>query len=321
MRMTQLLTNHFQANMTGEAFIQELKKLLTTFPKPPLHIESSENCQFSNMIWSSKNVSYCFDCAQCTDCIYLYDSFLTANCVDCDYAVESELCYESVDPFKAFNCNYVNYCSNTQDASFCDNCWNCHDLFGCVNLVNKSFCIFNRQLTEEEYKEKVKAYKTWPAEKVLAVVEDLKTRFPLTQTIGAHNTNSDYGNYVHYNKNCFLCFDAAHNENCAYLYDSFTSKMSFDMTYGGKNVELGYEIIDCPQLFNCSFMVYCKNCADSAYLFNCFGVKNSLGCVGLRYKEYCILNRQLRKEEYEKVSKQILQDLTVENIGWNGLYY
>lgn len=304
--------------MTSKVFFNELNRIIRSQPLPPLKIVSSENCEYSDNIYYSKNITYGFDVVSCTNCTYIYDSFHSHNCFDCDYADEAELCYESVDPFKAFNCDFVNYCARIRDSSYSHWCWNAHDLFGCVYLQNKSFCIFNRQLTEEEYREKVKLYKKWPAEKILATVEELKKRYPLTQTIEAHNVNTTYGNYMHYNKNCYLCFDAAHDEDCAYLYDSFHCKSSFDLTFGTDN-ELSYEVVSSSKIFNSRYVSFSQNCRDSAYLINCTNVRDSLGCVGLTHKKYCILNRQFTKEEYSRVSKQIISEIRKDNPGWESI--
>lgn len=304
--------------MTVNLFFSELQKLILSQPKRPLTIINCENCEFCNEVYNSKNLIYCFDAYNSSDSFYLFDSAQCASCGDCDYAVESELCYESADPFKCFNCDFVNYCANLRDSMFCEWCWNGNDLFGCVNLINKSFCIFNRQLTETEYREKVKEYRKWPPGKVLAYVEEIKKQFPLTQTIAAHNENSDYGNYVHYCKNCYLCFDVAHDGNCGYLYDSFYCNNCHDLTYIG-NTEVAYQAVDCANLFNCNYVVHSSYCHDSSYLFNCYNVKNSLGCVGLKNKQYCILNRQFSKEEYERLNSHILTELNKVNFGWNNL--
>lgn len=307
--------------MTADAFFKELQKLITSRPKPPLKILYSEDCEYGDELYYCKNVKYGFDSAKCTNCTYIYDSFICDSCIDCDYAVESQLCYESVDPFKAFNCNYVNYCARIQDSSYCHWCWDSHDLFGCAYLQGKSFCIFNRQFTEEEYIEKIKKYKSWPPEKALAVVEELKKQFPMTQTISAHNENSDYGNYVHYCKNCYLCFDAAHDENSAYLYDTFDARNCLDMTYTTQGSDLSYEIVSSAKIFNSNYIYWSTQCADSSYIFNSSDLNNCLGCVGLSHKQYCILNRQYSKKEYEKISVQVLKELGSKNLTWGNLTF
>lgn len=307
--------------MTATGFFAELQRIILSQPKLPAAIVSCDACEFCNEVYNCKNLFYCFDTYSTTDSFYLFDCFMCANCGDCDYGVESELCYESVDPFKAFNCDFVEYCANIRDSAYSYNCFNCHDIFGCVNLKNKEFCIFNRQLTEEEYKEKVKKFKSLPSEKILAVVDDLKKRFPLTQTIEGHNDNTTFGNYIHYNKNCYLCFDAAHDEDCGYLYDSFYCSTSYDLTYVAQGVDLSYQGIDSTRSFNNNYVIHINQCQDNSYLFNCFNVKNSLGCVGIKNKEYCILNRQFTKAEYETLSTQLLSQINVANLGWDNLVY
>lgn len=307
--------------MAADTFFTELQKLIFSHPSLPLVIINCEDSEFCNEIYSSKNMYYCFDSYESADCCYIFDSYICASCVDCDYAVESELCYECVDVNKCFNCEYLEYCGGLTDSAFSYDCGNCNNIFGCVNLKNKSFCIFNRQLTEEEYKVKVKELKKLPPEKILAVVSGLKKRFPLTQTIGFENENTDYGNYIHFNKNCYLCFDAAYDEDCGYLYDSFHCQTCYDLTYASQGTELTYQALDSTNLFNCNFIIHGSSCQDSSYLFNCFNVKNSLGCVGLKNKDYCILNRQFTKEEYDRLSRQILAKINDANLEWGNLVY
>src|SRR3989344_2228204 len=224
--------------MNTQDFFQELQRIILSQPKLPVAVSSSENCDLCNEVYNSRNLSYCFDTYDTADSFYLFDSLQCANCGDCDYAVESELCYESVDPYKAFNCDFIDYCANIRDSAYCSSCSNSDNLFGCVNLKNKSFCIFNRQLTEEEYKEQIKKYKPLSSDKILVLVDEVKKRFPLTQTIGSDNDNTNYGNYIHFNKNCYLCFDAAYDEDCGYLYDSFKCKNAYDLAY----VAIGSEL-------------------------------------------------------------------------------
>ncbi len=305
--------------MTIDTFYKELQRILTLYPKTPPEIRDCENSDYGDYLAFCNNMFVSFDTSNSSDCIYVYDSYIAKNCIDCDFAVESDLCYEGVDPFKCFNSDYVEYSTSMRDSQYVANCINCHDMFGCVNLQNKSYCIFNRQLTESEYKQKIALYKKWPPEKVLALVEELKLRYPITQTNEAHNENSAYGNYSHYNKNCYMIFDGAHNENCAYLYDSHHNATSYDMTCSYQQNQVSYEIVDGIKLFNCSFAVNSSNAYDSTFIFNCNNVKNCIGCVALSNKQYCILNRQLTKEEYEKISARLFEELKAKNLNWSDI--
>ena len=107
-----------------------------------------------------------------------------------------------------------------------------------------------------------------------------------------------------------MCFDIGRSEDCSYLFDCGDDKYSLDMSYTYQGSSNSYQIIDSIKIYNSSFILNSENCQDSSYLFNCKGVKNSLGCVGLQYKQYCILNRQFSKENYEVMAPQILKLLS-----------
>lgn len=306
--------------MTAEEFFKELQRLVEQTPPNPLHQVNCENCEFADHVYYCKNLTYAFDCLKCQDSIYVYDCVNSVRNVDCDYCFESELCYDSVDAFKCFNCEYLEDCKNLTDCSYSVWCTNSHDLFGCVSMHNKSYCIFNRQLTEAEYKQEVKKYKSWPLEKILAEVEKIRATLPVTQTHEKNNENSSYGDYVYFNKNCYMCFDASHNKDCGYLYDCGNHTTSYDSTYSTAQ-ELCYESADSGYCFNCNYVVYSGNCRDSSYVINCLDVKNCLGVVNRTHAEYEILHRKYSKEEYEKISKEILADIAKKNLGWGEIKF
>jgi hypothetical protein len=283
--------------MTAETFFRELQKLILSHPKRPVQILNSENCEYGDYIYYGKDLYNCFDVSRSTGGVYLFDSHNNINCVDCDFTYQSELSYECVDGVRCFNCTYIENCEDMTDSDYSYDCRNCHDVFGCVHLNNKSFCIFNRQFTESEYREKVKYLKSLPSEKILAELEELKKKHPVTQTHEHDNVNSSYGNYVYYCKNCYLCFDTDNCENSGYLSETTGDKDTYDLVQS-RDCELGYEIIDSANIFNSDHIVFSKNNQDSSYLFDCVDMKNSLGCVRLEHRQYCILNRQLIKEEY-----------------------
>ncbi len=306
--------------MTTDTFFSELQKLILAHPKRPSQVLNSENCTFGNFIYYGKDLFNCFDVSRSTKGNYLYDSHDCSSCSDCNFTFRSELCYECVDTHDSFNCDYLEYCGNMTDSYYSYDSANCHDVFGCVHLDNKSFCIFNRQFSEAEYREKVEYLKTLPPEKILKVVEDIKLKQPVTQTRSLHNENSNYGNYVFYSKNCYMCFDIGKCENCGYIHDSSDDKFTYDVTQSG-GIELSYEVIDSGEIFNSDYVHFSKNCNDSSYLIDCLDVKDSLGCFRLNHKQYCILNRQFTKEEYEKISEPIIAELRAKNYGWKDLIY
>ncbi|MSU26268.1 MAG: hypothetical protein EXS44_03340 [Candidatus Levybacteria bacterium] len=306
--------------MKAQTFFKEIIKIIALGPKPASYILNSENCNYGEHIYYSKNLFFSFDCLNCSDSTYIYDSLVSTNSMDCDYANESDQCYESVDIHKCSNSSFLENCADIQDSSYSTSCVDCHDVFGCVLLRNKSFCIFNRQFSETEYHQQLEKYKKWPLEKILLTIEELKKQYPITQTNELHNENSNYGNYVYYSKDCYICFDTSYSFDCGYNFNSSNNKNSYDLTYSTEN-ESCYEMINSGKNINSSYLAYSANCKNSNYLINCFGLKDSLGCFGLSHKQYCILNRQFTKEEYEKISQPLLEELRIKNLDWSDIIY
>ena len=80
----------------------------------------------------------------------------------------------------------------------------------------------------------------------------------------------------------------------------------------GKDCELVYEAMGCGYSTNSSkLIINCRqNVYDLTYCESCFPqVKDCFGCISLRNSEYCILNKQYSKEEYDKLVSEIIQKM------------
>jgi len=291
--------------MNFQQFTEEYNRLKLQYPRVPTNSAKSDDSECGDYLYMCNDAYFSFDNASSEHIIYIFDSFKARNCADGDYVVESELCYECVDVLKCYNSTYLNFCGGVTDSHYSWDCGNSHHLFGCVHLNYKQYCIFNKQYTKEEYEEKIGALLKEPPEKHQAQMKELSTKYPITTTYISHSENADYGNHVDYSKNMYLCFDSAHNENSAYLYDSHHIKTSYDLTQSFHS-ELCYECVDSSKLNNCFYMTNCSTVYDSGFCKDCRDGHNLFGCVALDKKEYCILNRQYTKEEYERQMREIM---------------
>ena len=102
-------------------------------------------------------------------------------------------------------------------------------------------------------------------------------------------------------------------ENCKYLQLFFSSntKDCYDCTLWGEKVELSYECSSVgSDAYNNKFCCRCSKASRNCeYSFNCLSCSNIFGCSGLKSKQYCILNKQYSKEEYEKMVPKIKQHM------------
>lgn len=105
-----------------------------------------------NYINSSSNAFHCFDSRRgenikyCEQILDFKDSYDIAN------VENAELCYEVSAGYKINRCRFSDFIWEGYNLDYCDYCNNNHDLFGCISMLKKSFCILNKQYTEEEYK-------------------------------------------------------------------------------------------------------------------------------------------------------------------------
>jgi len=112
---------------------------------------NSEDCTGDN-IKNSKNCKVCFNISNCWDCKYLYDVLDAKDCYDLNYSLyKPEASYELISTLNMTNsafCMASHYCDH---CFYCDQCNNSNNLFGCIGMNQRSYCILNKQYSKEEY--------------------------------------------------------------------------------------------------------------------------------------------------------------------------
>lgn len=291
--------------MDYKTFLSSFELLKKTLPKKPNYRVRAENSPYGDYIIDCKDVYYGFDSVECVESFYMYDAYQDKNSIDCSYVAYSELCHESIDLGWCYNCSYLMGSDKCTNCSFSMYLTGCQDCFGCVCLSKKQFCFFNKQLSEEEYRKKVAEYlKKKTPDEIMEEVKKLEQTMPRTlNEINNEDSNALY--YAYFNKNTYYACDSTGHENSAYVFDSHRNKESLDQTYSVENQSC-YETTDCVNCNGCFYgkdLVKCLDCYFSEDLVDC---QDCIGCTSLHSKQYCILNKQHTKEEYEKLKGRIL---------------
>jgi hypothetical protein len=99
-------------------------------------------------------------------------------------------------------------------------------------------------------------------------------------------------------------------EDSKYIIHGMDVKDGYDAYGGGGVASLLYEGVDTglqgsEQLFS----VLNHTCLQTYYTYMCYNSKNLFGCVSLRGKQYCILNKQYTKEEYFELVPKIIEQM------------
>ncbi len=134
---------------------EKCEEFFKTQPVRDLHEEQNQN-SLGDHLYNSKNSSWCFDSRDLEDCKYC--ARLIGPVKDCmDYTSwgsKAELVYQcTATGDGAYNLKFCSTCTtNNSNMEYCFSCTGCDEVFGCVGLKRKKFCIFNKQYSEKEYR-------------------------------------------------------------------------------------------------------------------------------------------------------------------------
>jgi hypothetical protein len=235
---------------------------------------------------------------------------------DCIRGYFSELCYESVGFSRCYRLFFSDECDDCIDVWFSRDCYNCTNCIGCVNLRGEKNCIFNIKYTKEEYLEKLKEMNlnSW---KSLNELKIKSQKFWLTKPIREYHGHSlsvnVSGDYVYESKNSKEMYISNGAEDCKWC--QFITVKSIkdcrDYSGWGNGAELMYEVSTSGEgASNIKFSDQCwPNVMDIEYSMYTISCKHVFGCINLKNKEYCILNKQYKKEEYERLKLIIIEDI------------
>jgi len=293
-------------------FFEQFNELLHEVPLKNLNVVNGVRSDYSNNFTDPKNCYLCFNGNLSEDCMYSHGITQCRDCVDVSHLAKSESCY---DCFWVTSGNKNVGCANCENSFniwFSKNCAGCSDCLGCVGLRKKQYCMWNEQYSKEEYLAKLKelnlgSYAQF--QKTEAQAREFWLKFPNKFLEGLHNVRVS-GNYIDQSKNVHNSFLVREGENlkfCQYLQEVPGSKDCYDWSIWGDNGQLMYECHACGiGTQNVKFCLFTQEDAhDVEYSMVCSGVSYLFGCVGVRKKQYCILNKQYSKEEYETLLPKI----------------
>lgn len=137
---------------------------------------------------------------------------------------------------------------------------------------------------------------------------ELQLKVPREGTSVFNSQNCDYNGHIRDSKNCYLNSLVAKCEDTHYSYWMVNDKDCIDCM-NTNNSTLCYECIDAENCYGCVFCQDVKDCSDCLFSFQLMNCKNCIFCTNLMNKEYCIDNKQVSKEEFQKVKAHVLEDL------------
>ena len=295
-----------------KSFFEQFKELNDKVPHLALMNRSPENSEFCNNAGRNKN---CYlmngGCWDNENCAYGIRIDRSRECIENRMVSDSELCLRCIFGENLYKCAYCHHCFNSRECYFSVNLRNCDHCLFSSNLNSKSYYIYNKPSTKEKFEEIVAKMSSYTK------LEELEKKYsemlkgsiypPVTQK----NCENCTGDYLHDSKNAIESYDAFDIEDVKFLFIGEDCRDAMDVTsVGMQGSQLLYECMSTGVgAFNCLFDHGNWTARENLYCDTMMSSNNCFGCVSLKHKEFCILNKQYPKEKYEKLVAEIIQHM------------
>ena len=128
-------------------FQKQSKKAITKFA-------NLINCPNStgDDLFNCKNVKESFDVSNAENGKWLFDVLDAKECYDIDFSLyKPSFNIELISTLNLGNSGFCSASHYSNDIWYCDKCNSSSDLFGCVGVSKKKYCILNKEYSKDEY--------------------------------------------------------------------------------------------------------------------------------------------------------------------------
>ena len=307
----------------NKSFFVQFEELLHLVPRISAYNRNTENTEYGNNLVGDKNCYMLFITYANEDCYYGHTVSECKNCVDMLRTVANQNCYTCVNVHKSYECFHCMDCNECVDGHYLIDCFNVRSSRFCIGLREKKYHFLNTQYSEDEFTTIVSKLKNDHEfmKKTKADFDALKMQIPVRDCVINQSEHCSW-DYLDNCKDCHSSFNFMVAEDAKYCYDCFGLLKSMDIyLWWNESPETPSQLLyECENSFNvfqiwfCSTVTYASS--NILYSDNCEACKNCFWCVWLRHKEYCILNTQYTKEEYEKLVPQIIKKMESDGQRW-----
>lgn len=293
----------------NKPFFTQFKELLKSVPVPSVFNARTVDCFYTQHTGDFKNGYLVMASWGGEDISYAARVQRSKDSMDVFVLMNGEMCYECVGVSKSYRLFFSCNCDGCDNSYFLYDCKGCSNCVGCVNLRNKSYYIFNIPYSREGYLAKIKELNLSSRDglsKVKKEFEELKLH-SIQKFANISNSVDVTGDNISNCSSSHVMFDTSNGvKDCKYIQNGLEMNDGYDGYGVGAGSELLYESFDTGvQGFRQCFCGIVYGGIDVYYSYNCHNCKNCFGCTGLQKKEYCILNKQYSKEQYEALLPKI----------------
>jgi hypothetical protein len=229
----------------NKPFLLQLYNLFKEVPRFRINAVRMINSEYSGNATNLKNCYLLFNSNYSEDSAYGNAIDYSKNCYDNSHVKKSEKCYESFWLTNCYDTHFSVQCEDCVSVWFSKNCRGLTNCFGCVNLTNKSYCIFNEQFSKDEYGKRLKNMNLdrWSSiSELKKKVKEFWLKFPNKFMQGVKNIDVS-GEYITHSKSVKKSYLIRESRDLKYVqYSQVPSSFDcMDCTVIGSKSELFYE--------------------------------------------------------------------------------
>ncbi|HRI36445.1 MAG TPA: hypothetical protein PK765_05265 [bacterium] len=195
-------------------------------PRPDL----LENSDFNNYLDGAKNAYMNIMGTDIEDSCYTTDSAKLRSSLDAWWSYGLERCYECLNCFSLYECMYCDDCTSSRYLFFCNTCVECTHCFMCVGLQHREYCMFNQQLSKEEYFKRLLST-PFSRTHLLRTKMDAFVASSKRPATHSHGNERSTGDYIYRSKDVRDSFVVTESQNMAYVRASGRTADVWDASF------------------------------------------------------------------------------------------
>lgn len=301
----------------SKTFFDQIKILKQTIEFPNLsNYGWTENCEYADSAHNTKNAYLTFNTTWDNENI-LYSACIKWKCTNIYNSVMvwdgCNNIYFCNGIIRSYNVFYSKYILNSNNIWFSTNLNWCSDCIFCEWLDNQKYCIRNEQYEKDQYhKEK---------NKILSQRDAFLTYYQSISSKGNNfGSSNSGGSFVVWSEDVVggsLSYHVKSWNNIVITWSPEWSERMYDVFIGwsGWSTDMYW----CCMVWAAHHIYIGESIGMSSNIYYSFNIQDCsfcLGCIWLKNKSYCILNKQYTKEDwYEKVD-EIFWQMEQDGILW-----
>lgn len=298
-------------------FLEQFQAFFATSPKMALlDYGNNENVRYADTVYGAKNSYMTISVGDICENV-LYSLLVFGNCTNIiNSAIITSNCeniYHCVNITDSFNVFYSKYVHNSANIRFSSNLIGCADCICCSWLENKQYCIKNVSYEKEEFyaqKQKILERRSEYIFLFQAIPNEATPR-------SSHDCTGNAISFSEHVENAYFVSRVSNGRNVicgdgtplsSNLYD-IVDNSKIDDAYGwmgswqnSTHMYCWSNAATCNNIYYSYFMDHCSYC---------------LGCIGLKNKQFCILNKEYTKEKRLELVDQIFTQMESDWTLWS----